>query len=134
MSNNLKRKLVSHFDFPAPAALKHFAGSVAEAFKITASRKHIPHTNTVFNPLNHYVSGLYHFVSGKAWNVIAGPRGKNGRPAFLTIEDKGHQIDKFQRGGVGHREGPANTLVPHTKSTAVAVRESSSDPTRFGEL
>ena len=135
MSSHLKKRLASLASFPAVAALKHFGDSLGEAIKVTANRKHIPHTNTVISPSTSYISGIYHFVSGRAWNVIAGPRTKSGRPAFLTAEDKGRQVDKFQKDGVGHREGPANALAPYVKPvTALTVRRQSSASKQFPKL
>ena len=134
MSNFLKRKIAtSSFlsSFPASAALKHFAESVSGALAATANRKHIPPVNTVIDPSTHYESGEHHIVGGKTWNVIAGPRGKNGRPAFLTVKDKGYQLDKFKKTGVGHRDGPANALSLYVKRVrALTVWRPSSTSTK----
>lgn len=117
---------------PNPARLKHFAENLSEAFKATANRKHIPHTNTVINPTSHYESGGHHHVGGQAWDVIAGPRAKNGKPGFLMAEPKGHQVDMFHTTGVGHRKGPANALVPYVqKLTALTIRSMSSSSSKF---
>lgn len=116
---------------PAPAVAKHFAESLGEAIGVTLNRKHVPHTNSVINPTSHYVSGGAHHVGGQAWKVISGPK-KNGQRAFMMAEPVGHQVDRFMTTGVGHREGPANAVVPYVaKPSAVAVRHESTAPAKF---
>ncbi|WP_266171060.1 hypothetical protein [Dyella subtropica] len=135
MSSLLKRKIpASSFlsNFPAPAALKHFAESVSNALAVTANRKRISRINTVIDPSLHYESGEHHYVGGRTWNVIAGPRSKNGKLAFLTVEDKGYQLDKFKNTGVGHRDGPANALALYVKRVrALTVWRPPSTSTKF---
>ncbi|MGO4702459.1 hypothetical protein [Dyella sp. 2RAB6] len=118
---------------PASAAAKHLAETAEEAIDITLGRKNIPHTNSVIKPTGHYQSGGSHYVSGRGWNVIAGPK-KNWQPEFVTIEERGYQIDKFKTTGPGHREGPANAITPYVrKPTSIALRHRSTDPDNFEE-
>ncbi|MBT2118582.1 hypothetical protein KK141_11000 [Dyella sp. LX-66] len=119
--------------FPASAAGKHFGKSEGEAIAATLGRKNIPHTNSVIDPTSHYESGGSHYVSGQSWNVLAGPR-KNGQLAFVTVQARGHQVDKFKTTDPGHREGPANAITRYVpKPTSIALRHRSTDPDNFGE-
>jgi len=118
-------------NIPPPAVAKHIADSAQGAIDATLGRKHVPHTNTVINPSSHYQSGGFHFVSGPSWNVISGPK-KNGQRAFVMVQERGHQVEKFQAGGVGHHEGSANLPVPYVAPPKeVALRHDSTAPNKF---
>jgi len=119
---------------PPPAAAKHLAETATAAVQATLARKNIPHTNTVINPTTHYTSGQHHHVGGQAWNVISGPE-KGGQRAFMMVQNLGYQLNKFLTGGVGHRVGNSNALVPYQpKSTALTVRNDSNAPGKFPKL
>ena len=119
---------------PAPASAKHLAEGASAAIQATLGRKNVPHTNTVINPTTHYTSGGHHHVGGQAWNVISGPM-KGGQRAFVMLQSLGYQLNKFMIGGVGHRVGNSNALVPYQpKSTALTVRSNSNTPGNFPKL